>query len=232
MPATPTATEKQIQRDGRLLTFLMKAVAIVRIESDVQVDPDRPTLVAGNHQSLLDVFMAAAFCYQSNLSCRFLVQERYFQQPLAGRWLRRIGCIPLSAKTKKEAFAEALAALERGELIGIMPEGRLTKPEQRNPQVGAFRVGVAELARQSGAVVRTITFHRSGIAWPRGKWPKVRFRNRPIVTMRLQDPVELTGATDRENAKLIEQSVTAALNALDEEVAALGQPPGRTTPGE
>ena len=205
----------------------MKAVAVVRIDTDFEIDPVRPTLVAGNHQSLLDVFMAAAFCYQTNLSCRFLVQARYFENKLAGRWLRRIGCIPLSAENKDEAFSEILAALERGEIIGIMPEGRLTKPEKRRPQVGPFRVGVAEIARESGASVRPITFHRSGLAWPRDKWPKIRFRNRPIVTMRLQDEVELTGANVRENAKLIEDAVTDALDKLDIEVAALGQPPER-----
>jgi len=205
----------------------MKAVAVVRIDTDFEIDPVRPTLVAGNHQSLLDVFMAAAFCYQTKLSCRFLVQARYFENKLAGRWLRRIGCIPLSAENKDEAFSEILAALERGEIIGIMPEGRLTKPEKRQPQVGPFRVGVAEIARESGASVRPITFHRSGLAWPRDKWPKIRFRNRPIVTMRLQDEVELTGANVRENAKLIEDAVTDALDKLDIEVAALGQPPER-----
>lgn len=227
MQPTPIAAEKQIQRDGKLLTFLMKAVAIVRIDDHIEVDPDRPTLVAGNHQSLLDVFMSASFCYQANVSCRLLVQARYFDSKIAGRWLRRVGCIALSPDNKEEAFAEVRAALERRELVGIMPEGRLTKPEERNPQVGPFRTGVAELARETGAVVRPITFHRTGLAWPRGKWPKIRFRNRPIVTMRLGAPVELTGANDRENAKLIEDAMTETLNVLDAEVAALGQPPER-----
>lgn len=227
MQPTPIAAEKQIQKDGKLLTFLMKAVAIVRIDDHIEVDPDRPTLVAGNHQSLLDVFMSAAFCYQANVSCRLLVQARYFESKLAGRWLRRVGCIPLSAENKDQAFAEVKAALARRELVGIMPEGRLTKPEERDPQVGPFRTGVAELARESNAIVRPITFHRTGLAWPRGKWPKVRLRNRPIVTMRLGDPIELTGTNDRENAQLIEDAMTETLNALDVEVAALGQPPAR-----
>lgn len=225
MQPTPIATQKQIQKDGKLLTFLMKAVAIVRIPDHIEVDPDRPTLVAGNHQSLLDVFLSAALCYQANVGCRLLVQARYFENRLAGRWLRRIGCIPLSGDTKDEAFAEVRAALERRELVGIMPEGRLTKPEERDPQVGPFRTGVAELARETGAVVRPITFHRSGLAWPRGKWPKIRFRNRPIVTMVLGDPVDLHGADDHENAKLIENALTEVLTKLDVEVAALGQPP-------
>ena len=227
MQPTPIAAEKQIQKDGKTLTFLMKAVAVVRIQSHIDVDPDRPTIIAGNHQSLLDIFMSAAFCHQANVSCRLLVQARYFDNKLAGRWLRRIGCIPISPDNKEEAFAEVRAALERLELVGIMPEGRLTKPEERDPQVGPFRSGVAELARETGAIVRPITFHRTGLAWPRAKWPKIRFRNRPIVTMRVGDSIELTGADDLENAKLIEDAMTETLNVLDAELAALGQPPER-----
>ena len=225
MQPTRIAAQTEIQKDGKVLTFLMKAVAVVRIQNHIEVDPDRPTIAAGNHQSLLDVFMAAAFCYQANVGCRLLVQARYFDNKLAGRWLRRIGCIPLSSDNKEEAFAEVRAALERRELVGIMPEGRLTKPERRNPQVGPFRAGVAQLARESGAVVRPITFHRSGLAWPRGKWPKIRVRNRPIVTMVFGDPIELHGADDLENTQLIEIAMTELLTDLDAEVAALGQPP-------
>lgn len=210
---------------------MMKAVAIVRIQDHIDVDPDRPTIVAGNHQSLLDVFMSAAFCHQADVSCRLLVQSRYFENKLANRWLRRIGCIPLSGENKDEAFAEIRAALDRRELVGIMPEGRLTKPAERDPQVGPFRPGVAELARETGAVVRPITFHRSGLAWPRGKWPKLRLRNRPIVTMRLGEPVELDGPDDPANAKLIEDAMTELLTELDAEVAALGQPPVRQSIG-
>ena len=227
MQPPATATQKQIQRDGRLLWWLIKPVAVLRVQDHIDIDPDRPTIAAGNHQSLLDVFMAAVFCYRANVSCRLIVQARYFENRLAGRWLRRIGCIPLSPENKEEAFAEVHAALARHELVGIMPEGRLTKPEERDPQVGVFKPGVAELARETGALVRPITFHRSGLAWPRGKWPILRLRNRPIVTMRLGEAIPLTGSDDLENAKLVENAMTDLLDELDAEVAALGQAPDR-----
>jgi len=150
-----------------------------------------------------------------------MVQSRYFESKIGGRWLRRLGCIPTSTETKDAAFAEAKKSLQNKELVGIMPEGRLTKPDERDPQVGSFRVGVAELAREANAIVRPITFHRTGVAWPRGGWPKVRFRNRPVVTMVLGDPIDLHGATDQENAKLIEDAMTELLTKLDQEVDAL-----------
>lgn len=197
----------------------MRLVADVRMPDHIDVKPDQPVIAAGNHQSLLDVFLAAAFCHETQVSCRFMVQARYFENALAGRWLRRIGCIPTSAKTKGAAFDDAKQALARRELVGIMPEGRLTKPEERDPQVGPGKPGVAQLAREAGAIVRPIAFHNSGLAWPRGKWPKVRFR-RPIVTMRLGGPIPLTGENDQENTELIMAALTDLLNELDAEVAA------------
>ena len=221
MQPSPTATERAQQKDGGLARLLMKAIARVHLPDRIEVDPDRPTIAAGNHQSLLDVFLAAALCHNANVSCRFLVQARYFDNKIAGRWLRRIGCIPLSSETKDAAFAEALASLAGHEIIGIMPEGRLTKPEDRAPQVGPFRAGVAELARESGAVVRPISFHQSGLAWPRGKWPKIRLRNRPHVTMVLGEPIPLTAQSDLENAKLVEAAMTELLDSLDRQLANL-----------
>lgn len=220
MRPTPIAAERAIKKDGKVLTRVMKVVATLDIVEYIEVDPDRPTIAAGNHQSLLDIFLAAAFCYRADVSCRLIVQARYFENRIAGRWLRRIGCIALSVENKEEAFAEIQAALARGELVGIMPEGRLTRPEERDPQVGPFRPGVAELARETGALVRPITFHRSGLAWPRAGWPKIRFRNRPVVTMRFGEAIELHGADDHENAKLIENAITDVLHALDAEVDA------------
>lgn len=183
---TPTATQKAIQRDGRIAMRVMRLFCKPDLPNSIRLHDGRPVLACGNHQSLLDVFLAAAFCNTTGVSCRFLVQARYFDNPILGRWLRRIGCIPLNSKTKVSAFAEARAALERGELVGIMPEGRLTPPDERRPQVGPGRPGASELARSVNAWMRPICFHNTGTVWPRDKWPRPRLR-RPTVTMRLSD---------------------------------------------
>ena len=187
---TPTATIKSIQRDGRLVIRLSKLFCKLDLPKHLEFDPDRPTLACGNHRSLFDVFMSAAFCASANVGCRFLVNAKYFSNPIAGRWLRRIGCIPLNADTKEEAFREATESLHRMELIGIMPEGRLVPAKDRvDHQVGRARPGAAELANEAGALLRPIVFHNTGRVWPRGKWPIPRLWKRPTVTMVLSDTV-------------------------------------------
>lgn len=152
------------------------------LPESIDIRADRPTLACANHRSLLDVFCAAAFCTAADVSCRFLVNARYFENKIMGGWLRRIGCIPLSSKNKEEAFAEAIASLERGELIGIMPEGRLVPPDERTPQVGPARPGAAELAAAANAYMRPIVFHNTERVWRKGRPPRLRFR-RPTVTL-------------------------------------------------
>lgn len=183
---TPTETARSIQRDGRLLIWLMRPFCRLDLPRSIDMRQDRPTIIFGNHRSLLDVFCAAAFCQAAGVSCRFFVQAAYFKNPIMGRWLRRIGSIPLNRHTKEQAFAEASKSIARFELVGVMPEGRLVPPEERNPQVGPARPGVAELANELDAYMRPIVFHNTGKVWPRGGWPKPRFK-RPTVTLKLDD---------------------------------------------
>lgn len=213
---TPTATEKTIRRHGAWATRAIGMVADLELPSEINMPEGRPLIIAGNHRSLLDVLCAAAVCSSLQGSARFLVQAKYFSTPLLGRWLKAIGCIPLNSATKEAAFVEATAALNRGELLGIMPEGRLVPPDMRTPQTGDLRPGVSELARATNAVVRPISFHHTDIVWPRDGWPR-RVRPRPTVTMRFG--IDLSFDTDDHvaNTERVDQALTALLNDLDAE---------------
>ncbi|MEM7093966.1 MAG: lysophospholipid acyltransferase family protein [Actinomycetota bacterium] len=185
---TPTATADAIRRDGKLTVRLFSLCCRFDLPESIDLREDRPTLACGNHRSLLDVFASAAFCYRAGVSCRFLVNAKYFENKIAGRWLRRIGCIPLNADTKEAAFREAKESLANFELIGIMPEGRLVPERDRvDHQVGRARPGASELANEAGAWLRPIVFHNTGRVWPRGKLPIPRPFRRPVVTMHLAD---------------------------------------------
>ncbi len=203
-----------MQADGHLALRVFAPFARFHLPSVVEVRADRPTILAANHRSLLDVFCAAATCARAGVSCRFLVQARYFDNKLIGRWLRRIGCIPLSRETREAAFAEALDSLSRHEVIAIMPEGRLVPPEDRIGQTGVARTGLSELALQANAVVCPIAFHNTDLVWPRGKWPRLA-RRRPTVTLELGAPIELTSQDHQHNVDVVMSQLNKILNRLD-----------------
>lgn len=209
-----TTTHGAMQRQGRMTIRVLRLFCDFELPDSIEMPEGRPLLIAGNHRSLLDVFCALATCASIGASCRLMVQARYFSNPVIGRWLRSLGCIPLNSATKDEAFVEARAALERNELVGIMPEGRLVPPEERSPQTGEFRQGFSELATSANATVRPIVFHHTDTVWPRNKWPRL-VRPRPKVTLRFGDDVELDPHNHLVNAERLAAAHTQILNELD-----------------
>ena len=82
---------------------------------------------------------------------RFMIAREEYER-FGLRWFFRAGgCIPVDRDTRPEnAFREALAALRRGEVVGIFPEGGI-HTRDRPPK--RLKRGVAVLAKLSGAPV-------------------------------------------------------------------------------
>lgn len=214
MIPTSTKFQEAIQKDGRLALWAFKPFAKFDLPQHIKASSEYPTLLAGNHRSLLDVFAAAATCYEAGTSARFLVNARYFKTNLIGSWLRRIGCIPLSRGTKEEAFKEATKALERNELVGIMPEGRLFTPDQWQGHVGPAKPGVSELALRTGARIVPIAFHNTERVWPKDKWPRLAIK-RPTVTMRFGRAEALPYQEHQKNADHVMKRLNDILAEID-----------------
>ncbi|MEM8549898.1 MAG: AMP-binding protein, partial [Verrucomicrobiota bacterium] len=69
--------------------------------------------------------------------------------PIVGWVLRRAGVIPVSTRRSKVAIKTAAACLERGEVVGIFPEGKLT----RDGKVNDFKAGFRLIARRAKAPI-------------------------------------------------------------------------------
>lgn len=106
-----------------------------------------PVVLVSNHVSWWDpVIIACAF----QRRVRFMAKEELFKIPFLGWFLRVIGCVPVRrGKSDRSAIKAALEVLEKGEVLGLFPEGRRSKTgELLKPQGGA-----AMLALKSGACI-------------------------------------------------------------------------------
>ena len=81
-----------------------------------------------------------------------MVAKRYFDHWLMGRLLRAAGFIPMEpGRAALGGVKASLAALDRGETVVLMPEGRVIPPDERPGGVGSPGAGVGILAARSDA---------------------------------------------------------------------------------
>lgn len=117
-----------------------------------QLPAEGAALLVANHVTFIDALLLTT---QARRPVRFVMDRAYWRKPVIGPVCRLFGAIPITSAQRDpgclaQAFDAIDAALARGELVAIFPEGRLTA----DGEVGGFRPGVAQiLARRPVPVV-------------------------------------------------------------------------------
>ena len=123
--------------------LLVRAVYRLRSEGVEHIPLSGPALLVANHVSFAD---AVILMGASPRPIRFVMDYRIFRTPLLGFVFRHCGAIPIAPARDdpaqlEQAFAEVAAALANGELVGIFPEGNITRDGELQP----FRPGLARI---------------------------------------------------------------------------------------
>lgn len=123
------------------------------------IPPAGGVIVAVNHISHADPLpFADAMLFGTRRAPRFLAKSTLFLPKNPLRWLvakvlTGTGQIPVHRGTASAAdsLVDAVAAVQRGELVCIYPEGTVSRDPEKWPMVG--KTGIARLALESGAPV-------------------------------------------------------------------------------
>ncbi len=125
----------------RFVAFLItRCVYRFRVIGDEHIPTEGAAIIAANHVSFIDavVLMAA-----SPRPIRFVMDHRIFQVPVLG-WLFKLAkAIPIAPQAEHPAiyaaaFAAADKVLAEGDLLGIFPEGGITKDGELQPFKGGI----------------------------------------------------------------------------------------------
>lgn len=130
----------------------VRTIYRARTEGLAHVPTHGPAIVAANHVSFVDAMVLGGLCPRP---IRFVMYHRIHDAwPL--RWFfKACRAIPIAPRSEDperlaQAMAEIERALEDGELVGLFPEGKLT----RDGEMDAFRPGIERiLARTPVPVV-------------------------------------------------------------------------------
>jgi 1-acyl-sn-glycerol-3-phosphate acyltransferase len=107
-----------------------------------------PAIVVCNHISGLDPLLLQSACSKRLIT--WMMASEYMDLPGLGWFFRTIGVIPVERSGKDSGpLRAALRALQQGRVLGIFPEGRISKTGELLP----FQTGVGMIAAKSGATV-------------------------------------------------------------------------------
>ena len=207
------------------VSFLVK-VRYVRME---RIPQRGPAIIVVNHVSHIDPFLVSKFILDAARVPRFLAKDSIFDVFAVGPAMRAMGHIPVKRGTTdaRQSLAAAVAALERGEIIVLHPEGTVTRDPDGWQMAG--KTGAARLATLVPDVP-VIPVAQWGVQDSIDLYKKkVKVFPRPKHVLAVGDPVDLSAFRDREpNTRVLKEITDVIMRRLREDVAELRDLPAPT----
>jgi 1-acyl-sn-glycerol-3-phosphate acyltransferase len=176
--------------------------------------PKPPFIVAANHASYLDdIIVPYLIVRKTNTRFHMMVNSRFYKNPFLRAFFRHFGCIKVDVgkdvkdekkrkKTNEEAFQKAFAALKKGEIVGIFPEGgRSPDGKLKEP-----KLGIAKVTLRSGLPVVPLAIKESHRILPRGAlFP--RFKRTDVTIGKPMTFEHYHGKEDRESYQIVAKKI-------------------------
>ncbi|MGR4009586.1 lysophospholipid acyltransferase family protein [Leucobacter sp. 1207-22] len=159
-----------------LIGPLLKTIYRPWVEGSENIPSSGPVILVGNHLSVIDSFVLPVMV---DRRVYFLAKSDYFTGKGLKGWIVKsfmlgVGQLPIDrsgGKASEASLNTGLSVLERGDVLGIYPEGT------RSPDAKLYRgrTGVARLVLESGATVVPVVMIDTEKAMPIGvKVPRIR----------------------------------------------------------
>lgn len=120
----------------------------VRVYGAEHVPKEGPVLLAANHVGMLDMFMIG---YRLPRLVHWMAKEELFKNKSVARFIRYFGAYPINRTVRDTSAARTtFELLEKGEIVGIFPQGTRAKKGKPVPKAKA---GVVKYAVETDTPV-------------------------------------------------------------------------------
>lgn len=191
----------------RFITWvLVNTLYRIRVDGMQNLPEEGPALLVCNHVSFMDPLILMA---NLRRPARFVMYYKIFNVPLLHFVFKTAKAIPIAGQKEdpavlQHAFEEVDAALARGEMVCIFPEGGLTK----DGDIAAFRPGVEKiLTKRPVPVVPMALRGLWGSVWSRRDSMLRRARLPRRFRARVELVVDAPQAAEEVNAAMLEARV-------------------------
>lgn len=187
----PLGTNITFKICGAILIPLIRAITKRTWIGAENIPKTGAVIVANNHLSYFDVLNFAHFLFKNGRAPRFLGKVGVFKVPIIGRILLAAGQVPVERETPNasKAVDHAKLLLASGHLLGVYPEGTLSRDLDHWPMVA--KTGLARLALSTNTPVIPVAQWGSHVMMPTYS-KKLRLFPRTQITIIAGKPVDLS----------------------------------------
>jgi 1-acyl-sn-glycerol-3-phosphate acyltransferase len=173
-----------------LLTFKLMQWEI-SVSGEEFIPAHGPAVLASNHVGNMDFVFLGLAGHRRARFVRFMAMQEAFDHWLGGRLLRGMRHIPVDRRGDAAAsYRHAVRALQDGEIVGVHPEGRITRSSPLRPA----KTGAVRMARAAGAPLIPAAVWGSQRLLAPGARP--RFPRNLSISVNIGEPLRLDTGVD------------------------------------
>lgn len=174
------------------------------------IPPAGGAVLASNHVSYFDfMFVGLTGHRRGKRLVRFMAKEAVFRHRVSGPLMRGMHHIPVDRAAGAAAYRHAVAALRRGELVGVFPESTISRSFVPRP----MKSGAARMAQEAGVPLIPVVVWGGQRVWTVGRRPT--WRRRVPVSIWVDEPMPLV---EGETAAQLTERLAQRLRTLVDQV--------------
>lgn len=175
-------------------------------------------VVVVNHTGYMDFVYAGIPARTWKRFIRYMAKAEVWDNKIAGPIMNVLKHIPVDRTAGSDAYAAAVDALRRGELVGVFPEATIS----RSFEIKEFKSGAVRMAKEAGVPILPVTIWGSQRIWTKGL-PKNMIRPAVPLLIDTGAPVHVDGPVEEVTERLRRQ-MQGTLERLQDRYVELNGP--------
>ncbi|MHA1820941.1 MAG: lysophospholipid acyltransferase family protein [Promethearchaeota archaeon] len=200
--------------DGKVLNALFGVLYNTEYQGVENIPNEGRAIVVCNYQSYLDPIVLSLGISQSESKRPIHIQaaSELFETPIINAWMRSHFAFPLFKNDPAEkSYLYALELLEKDQLVGIFPEGKMNKG---NGQLLPGHTGAVRLAYEANAPILPAAIYGTDRIYGKGA-KLISFKGKIIIKFgKLMNQEKIFGKTTLNNQKFYEKATKRVMRKI------------------
>ncbi|TSE00763.1 1-acyl-sn-glycerol-3-phosphate acyltransferase [Skermania sp. ID1734] len=154
------------------------------VTGDEHIPAKGGAVIAINHTGYMDFVYAGIPARTEKRYIRFMAKKEVFDNKISGPIMRALKHIEVDRTAGADSYQQAVAALRKGELVGVYPEATIS----RSFEIKSFKTGAARMAIEAQVPIIPMVIWGAQRVWTKG-FPKRLGRTNTPISIKVGEPM-------------------------------------------